>query len=227
VFLFSLLLACSGKNVRETDCGDSVDNDSDGVTDCEDEDCSSSCLTGEPDTDTDTDTEDTEVPDDDVGLAYEATGLWVDESPSQVDACGVEGMIRPVEIFVHVLNVNGLEVEVVSEGLGEDVEEDVEEIGPVLQCTWGEGTSYFCAEIEYIWAHISELNPDAPSSLDADIGYYVLLNATFLETENMSGELLSRMECFGTDCSSVSAELGTTFPCSIQRNFNAILTNEE
>ena len=96
----------------------------------------------------------------------------------------------------------------------------------MLQCTWGEGTSYACPEIEYVRAHISELNPDAPSNLNADIGYNVELNASFLETENMSGDLLSRMECYGTDCAGVEADLGTSFPCTIQRTFNASLTSE-
>ena len=60
MLLLSLMWACSGgKNSIETDCADSVDNDSDGFTDCEDADCSATCLSN-LDTDDTSDTDDTD-----------------------------------------------------------------------------------------------------------------------------------------------------------------------
>ena len=63
MLLLSFVFACSGgKNSGETNCSDSIDDDSDGFIDCEDADCSATCL-GQNDTDTDSDTDD--KPDDD------------------------------------------------------------------------------------------------------------------------------------------------------------------
>ena len=73
---------------------------------------------------------------------------------------------------------------------------------------------------------MSDLNPEAPTNLDAMITYTVELTASFAETPVMNGQLVSGLECSGADCSGVAEDLGTTFPCSIERTFSASFQEE-
>ena len=223
IFLFStLLVACSnGKIETEIECTDGLDNDSDGLSDCDDSDCSASCTDSDMDTDTHTDTGTDSDIDSDFGPEYDIHGLWIDDNPTLNDGCGIEeGLGLPVEFFVHSVNEGGLQIEVSSEA-------DGEELGPMLDCIWGTDFNYTCAEIEYIRAHISDFEPDTPSILDAEISYNVGHNGQFLESETLSGDLTVQIACDGSDCNSVSSDLGTTFPCSIERIFNASYVGSE
>ncbi len=217
IFLFSMLLAaCSNDKIEtEIDCTDGIDNDSDGLSDCDDSDCSASCTESDTNTNTNSDINSNFGPEYDIG------GLWTDDNPTLNDGCGIEeGLSLPVEIFVHSVSESGLQIEVSSEA-------DGEEPGPMLACTWGTDFNYTCAEIEYIRAHISDFEPDAPSTLDAEISYNVGHYGQFLESKTLSGNLNVWIGCDGSDCNSVSSDLGTTFPCSIERVFKASYIGSE
>jgi hypothetical protein len=144
----------------------------------------------------------------------ELLGLWVDENPLLSDACGVEeGLDRPLEIVVNKVLENSIEIEVPSE--------EQEGQFPELDCELLEGNTFNCPELLFFQLHISELNPDAPADLDAELSYTINLNGNFTEQPTMDGILVSGLDCSGSDCNGVAAELGTEFPCGMETVFSA------
>ena len=107
----------------------------------------------------------------------------------------------------------------VSEGLGEGE-------SPELSCEWTEGNSFSCPEIDFFELHVSELDPGIPASMDAALTNKVTLNGTFEATAALSGQLVSAFHCGGNDCASFADEVGSSFPCSIERTFSATYQGE-